>query len=87
MRAAIKATEIILILTQNQTYKQPWPKIQGSSILACLASVSSRVTARKLEREQKKNGRGRGRGEEETLARKPQDSGKHPLIFHGSVHL
>ena len=54
MRAAIKATEIILILTQNQTYKQPWPKIQGSSILACLASVSSRVTARKLEREQKK---------------------------------
>ena len=34
----------------------------------------------------KKNG-GRGRGEEETLARKPHDSGKHPLIFHGSVHL
>ena len=35
----------------------------------------------------KKNGRGRGRGEEETLARKPQDSGKRPLIFHSSVHL
>ena len=35
----------------------------------------------------KKNGRGRGRGEEETLARKPHDSGKRPLIFHGMVHL
>ena len=42
---------------------------------------------RKLEREQKKSGRGRGRGEEETLARKPHDSGKVPLIFHGTVHL
>ena len=54
MRAAIKATEIMLILTQNQTYKQPWPRIQGSLILDCIASVFSRVTARKLEREQKK---------------------------------
>ena len=36
--------------------------------LACVASVSNRVIARKLEREQKrKGGRGRGRGEEETL--------------------
>ena len=35
----------------------------------------------------KKGGRGSGRGEEETLARKPHDSGKRPLIFHGSVHL
>ena len=35
----------------------------------------------------KKGGRGRERGEEETLARKPHDSGKRPLIFHGSVHL
>ena len=44
---------------------------------------------RKLEREQKKKNveEGRGRGEEETLARKPHDSGKRPLIFHGSVHL
>ena len=33
----------------------------------------------------KKGGRGRERGEEETLARKPHDSGKHPLIFHSSV--
>ena len=47
-------------------------------LLACVASVSSRVTARELEREQKKIGRGRGRGEEETLARKPHDSGKRP---------
>ena len=30
---------------------------------------------------------GRGKGEEETLARKPHDPGKGPLIFHGSVHL
>ena len=34
-----------------------------------------------------KGGRGRGRGEEETLARKPHDSEKRPLIFHGSVRL
>ena len=34
--------------------------------------------ARKLEREQQKGGRERGRGEEETLARKPHDSGKRP---------
>ena len=53
--------------------------------VACKASVSNRVIARKLERKQKKGWR--GRGEEETLARKPHDSGKHPLIFHGSVHL
>ena len=55
--------------------------------VACVASVSNRVIARKLEREQKKGGRGRGRGEEETLTRKPHDSGKRPVIFHGSVHL
>ena len=35
--------------------------------VTCVASVSSRVIAWKLEREQKKNGRGKGRGEEETL--------------------
>ena len=61
--------------------------LRVTSVLACVASVSSRVIARKLEREQKKNGRGRGRGEEETLDRKPHDSGKRPSIFHGSVHL
>ena len=57
--------------------------------VACVASVSNRVIAWKLERKQKKGwrGRGRGRGEEETLARKPHNSGKRPLIFHGSVHL
>ena len=43
--------------------------------IACVASVSNRVIARKLERERKKGGRGEGRGEEETLAR------------NGSVHL
>ena len=55
--------------------------------VACVARVSNRVIARKLEREQKKGGRGRGRGEEERLTRKPHDSGKRPVIFHGSVHL
>ena len=35
----------------------------------------------------KEGGRRRGRGVEETLARKPHDSGKRPLIFQGSVHL
>ena len=55
--------------------------------IACVI-FSNRVIARKkLEHEQKKGGRRRGRGEEETLARKPHDSGKRPLIFHGSVHL
>ena len=54
--------------------------------LACVASVSCRVIARKFEREQKK-WKGRGRAEEETLAHKPHNSGKRPLIFHGSVHL
>ena len=63
-----------------------------SHSITCLASVSNRIIARKLEREQKKKGgtgrgRGRGRGEEETLARKPHDSGKRPLIFHGSGDL
>ena len=41
----------------------------------------------KVRAEAKKGWRGRGRGEEETLARKPHDSGKRPLIFHGSIHL
>ena len=75
----------------------------GRQPLACVARVSNRVIARKLERKQKKGAnrviarklerkqkkgwRRRGRGEEETLARKPHDSGKRPLIFHGSVHL
>ena len=49
---------------------------------AYVASVSSRVIAGKLEREQKKK-IGRGRGTEDTLARKPHDSGKRPLIFLG----
>ena len=52
--------------------------------VACVASFSNRVMAQKLEWEQKKRG---GKEEEETLARKPHDSGKHPLIFHGLVHL
>ena len=59
---------------------------KAARAIAYVASVFSRVIARKLEREQKK-GRGRGRGEEETLSRKLHDSGKRPLIFHGSVHL
>ena len=38
------------------------------------------------ERAKRKYGRGRARAKEETLARKPHDSGKRPLVFHGSVH-
>ena len=37
-------------------------RIKGTLFVACAASVSSRVIARKLEREQKKNGKGRGKG-------------------------
>ena len=41
-------------------------KSPSSLNLACVASVSNRVTARKLEREQKKTGgRGRGRTEDQ----------------------
>ena len=47
---------------------------------------TNQVIARKVRAGAKKKG-GRGRGEEETLARKPHDSGKRPLIFHGSVDL
>ena len=57
-------------------------------VVAFVASVSNRVIVRKLEQKRKKKGgRGRGRGEEETLARKPHDSEKRPLIFHGSARL
>ena len=56
-------------------------------MLACVASVSDRVIARKLEWKRKKKKGGRGRGEEETLARKPHYSEKPPLIFHGLVRL
>ena len=42
--------------------------------IACVASVSSRGSSRKLGQEQKKNEwRGRGRGTKEPLARKPRD--------------
>ena len=43
--------------------------------LACVASVSSRVIARKLEREQKKNGRGRG-GEKKKNLLSPSPLGR-----------
>ena len=58
-------------------------ELKNSSSLACVANVSSRVIARKLEREQKQKLEGRRGGE----ARKSHDSGKRPLIFYGSVHL
>ena len=43
-----------------------------TSDLACVASVSSQGSSRKLGQEQKKN-EGRGRGKKEPLARKPHD--------------
>ena len=52
------------------------------------SSYSAKVRAgAKKKKKKKKNGRGRGWGEEEMPSRKPRDSGKRPLIFHGSVHL
>ena len=49
-------------------------------MLACVASVSDRVIARKLERKRKKKKGVRGRGEEETLARKPHYSDPPPPL-------
>ena len=58
------------------------------TILACVASVTNRRSyCAKVREGAKKGGRERRRGEEETLARKPHDSKKRPLIFHGSVDL
>ena len=52
------------------------------------SSYSAKVRAgAKKKKRGRGEGEGRGRGEEETLAHKPHDSGKRPLIFHGSVHL
>ena len=42
--------------------------------LACIASVSNRASAQKLEQEQKKDRRGRGRGEEEMFLLSPPPS-------------
>ena len=70
--------------------KKPPPSINISCWwfqLSCVASVSNRVSARKLKREQNKDGRGRVGEKRKTLARKPHHSGKRPLIFHDSVHL
>ena len=56
----------------------------SSSSLTCIASVSNYCAEVRVGA--KKKG-GRGRGEEETLACKPHDSGKCPLIFHDWVHM
>ena len=50
-------------------------EIQIKSTVACVASVSNRVTTGKLEQEQKKKGgRGRGRGEGEEVPSFPSPS-------------
>ena len=72
-------------VVKNLHFLSPTLWINGH--LACVASISSQVITQNFEQEPKKNGRGRGRGEEETLAHKPHNSGKCPLIFHGLVHL
>ena len=78
-------TLILLCWDESKTYfKEEVDRFKIKEGVACVASFSNRVMVRKLEWEQKKGG---GKGEEETLARKPHDSGKRPLIFHGSVHL
>ena len=56
-------------------------------ISLCSKRFQSSYCAKVRAGAKKKGGKGRGRGEEETLARKPHDSGKRPLIFHGSVDL
>ena len=55
--------------------------------LACVASVSYRVIARKLEGEQKKVEGGGGREKRKRLPANPTILKERPLIFHGSVHL
>ena len=62
---------------------------RGNKITGSLRSkpFQSRYCAKVRAEANKKGLRGRGRGEEETLAHKPHDSGKRPLMFHGSFHL
>ena len=51
MGAALKATEIILIQTQNQTYKQPWPRIPGMMLMLlffdCIVFIFFLLAAKK----------------------------------------
>ena len=73
--------------TNHRAYIVRLPQLQ---LMPATSLRSKRFQSRyraKVGAGAKKNGRGRERGEEETLARKPHDSGKCPLIFHGSVHL
>ena len=56
--------------------------------LACVASVSSRVIARNLEREQKKKWKGGGgREERKRLPANPTNLKNAPNCFHASMHL
>ena len=60
------APKLIFISLTDTTSKQFWNPFGWA--IACVASVSSRGSSRKLEREQKKNEwRGRGRGTKEPL--------------------
>ena len=53
--------------------------------LACIASVSNRASAQKLEREQKKDRRGRERGEEEMFLLSPPPPPPPSLFFFFAV--
>ena len=79
--ALTKASTVLHVMKTSLT-SWSWPLFQlvycfihfFKYYIACVASVSNQVIAQKLERKPKKGWRGRGRREEETLARKPQDS-------------
>ena len=74
----------------NTNHRAYIVRLPQSQLMLATSLRSKRFQSRygaKVGAGAKKNGRGRERGEEETLDRKPHDSGKHPLIFHGSVYL
>ena len=74
----------------NTNHRAYIVRLPQSQLMLATSLRSKRFQSRygaKVGAGAKQNGRGRERGEEETLDRKPHDSGKHPLIFHGSVYL
>ena len=89
-----KYVDLCELLPANLQVKEPEPQLQlfnfhaaGASVLACVASASSRVIARNLEREQKKMEGGGGREKRKRLPANPTILKNAPNCFHASMHL